>query len=219
MGRGYGWPVAGSRPDHPGVLVRWLSGDPNGLVRRIGALGLEASREATRIAFPSAVLEIAALDDAGALTSNDHDRLELNRGPTPEFQDRPEMPPGRDLLAIGWATVDLERAASAFTEMAIEAVASDDLLGARASVAAPPTGPRIVFLEPVTEGRLAAFLARRGEGPAALYLIVPVSKDVRAVLSLSGSGPFGPQSLVRGGLRDGPYLLVVEPDALTAPSG
>ena len=77
------------------------------------------------------------------------------------------------LVALGWATVDLERALAvlatalgvpddAFVE-APESVA----LGARCLVAAAalPGGAALAILEPSTEGRLATTLARLDEGP------------------------------------------------------
>ena len=47
----------------------------------------------------------------------------------------------------------------------------DELLGARVFVAPLPTGRTLLLLEPTREGRLTAFLARRGEGLAALYVV------------------------------------------------
>ena len=80
-------------------------------------------------------------------------------------------------LALGWATVELERAASELAaELGISAAAflpaSDSIvLGARCRVAygVLPGGRPLAILEPRTEGRLAGSLARRGEGPAATW--------------------------------------------------
>jgi hypothetical protein len=49
--------------------------------------------------------------------------------------------------------------------------APDDALGARARIDTR-THPHVILLEPSTEGRLAAALARHGEGPLALYLAI-----------------------------------------------
>ena len=72
------------------------------------------------------------------------------------------------LRAVGWATVDLERT---FDDLGIEAPPPEDeaLLGARAC-RIDLDGTAILVLEPTTEGRLAAALARRGEGICALYV-------------------------------------------------
>jgi hypothetical protein len=75
----------------------------------------------------------------------------------------------------------------------------------------------LVLLEPSTEGRLAAALARHGEGPVALYAVVaPRALDsLRALavaagvrLSQPAPGPFGHSVLVAGGQPWGPHLLV-----------
>jgi hypothetical protein len=117
------------------------------------------------------------------------------------------------LVAVGVATVDLERAARSFGGL-VEWLPDDALLGASA---ARPTEPRVVLLEPATEGRLAATLARAGEGPAAVYLEVAASRLGEAVERLreagtrtaAGAGPWGPQLLVRAGPPWGPHLVLV----------
>lgn len=117
------------------------------------------------------------------------------------------------LLALGLATVDLERAADALGGL-VERLPDDRLLGARA---ARPAEPGILLLEPATEGRLAAALARRGEGPAAVYLEVDERRLAEVAARLreqgetmtEGAGPFGRQHLVRGGPPWGPGLVLV----------
>lgn len=75
----------------------------------------------------------------------------------------------------------------------------------------------IVLLEPDTEGWLAASLARHGEGPAVLYLGLPMSTiagmserlarlDMRA---RDGTGPFGPEWAVAGPHASGPTMVLV----------
>jgi hypothetical protein len=77
------------------------------------------------------------------------------------------------LVAIGWATVDLDRTLADLSGDAA-LTADEPLLGARAARVA--AGPIVVLvLEPTTEGRLAAALARRGEGICALYLATGVA--------------------------------------------
>jgi hypothetical protein len=87
----------------------------------------------------------------------------------------------------------------------------------------------IVLLEPSTEGRLAASLARDGEGPCVLYLGTP--GPLRAWLRAARSrgvrtsavrpGPLGPSALVLGGATAGPHLVLVDPSAFppAVPSG
>ncbi len=123
----------------------------------------------------------------------------------------------------GWATVELDRAE---VEVAAalagrhgpgepQAVPAPDerLLGARCRLLRSADGREVLLLEPSTEGRLAAALARRGEGGVALYLFVDggaVERARRAGFRLStlGRGPFGPERLVFAGPRWGPFLLL-----------
>lgn len=136
-----------------------------------------------------------------------------------------------DGLAVGWATVDLERAAAELWAGRSTAPLPDEaLLGARCLAVAPTpdgessdgpvaTGPPLVLLEPTTEGRLAASLARHGEGPIALYLLVPARAidRFRVVAPASGihlsrpaGGPFGRAVLALDGPPSGPHLVVAE---------
>lgn len=73
------------------------------------------------------------------------------------------------LVAVGWATVDLERTLDDLGLEGVGASVDEPLLGARAS-RIDLGGTAVLVLEPTTEGRLAAALARRGEGICALYL-------------------------------------------------
>lgn len=129
----------------------------------------------------------------------------------------------------GWATVELDRAASSFGVVA-EAPGSaerrdrhshedaqDELLGASARPIRIANDREIVLLEPFTEGRLAAALARHGEGFTVLYLIVGPDAPTRVreagfVLSIVGNGPFGPERLLIGGPRWGPFLILAGVD-------
>jgi hypothetical protein len=137
----------------------------------------------------------------------------------------------RRTVAVGWATVELERATAELAGALgiapgrfVPAPAST-VLGARCLVAtdAFPGGLSLAILEPATEGRLAATLARLGEGPAAVWLAPPAvgSSVTRAgggacdraapILSVAGEGPFGPERLVAGGPVHGPHRLRLEP--------
>ncbi len=136
---------------------------------------------------------------------------------------------GLRITGLGWATVDRERAATelgaadglvAETDREIR----DDLLGAWARVIAPSfdaagmaAGIALVVLEPSTEGRLAASLARRGEGPVALYL-VPTDADLSGAIDRLGVGgigtrlgrsAFGPGAVILGRRPDEPQVLLV----------
>ncbi len=102
--------------------------------------------------------------------------------------------------------------------MIFEPGAPDDLLGATGRVGRPMTnGPTVVLLEPGTEGLLAAALARRGEGPAVLFLAtvdgsLPAALDRLAsagIRTRSGHGPFGEAVLVLGRPTGEPQLIVV----------
>ncbi|MBI3749880.1 MAG: hypothetical protein HY262_13710 [Chloroflexi bacterium] len=117
-------------------------------------------------------------------------------------------------LAVGWATVELDRATA---ELAVAfdlpgrepflAAQRSVTLGAAARVAAGagPDGGSLVVLEPDTEGRLAAALARLGEGPVVTWL--EVDRSGHGVGALRGAGlrvsperdgPFGPERLIAG---------------------
>jgi hypothetical protein len=140
--------------------------------------------------------------------------------------------PGGSALALGWATVDASRAEHAFPEVAFRPAANDVALGARAR-AGRWGGIELLLLEPATEGRLAAALARHGEGPVALYVAalppMPVSgglprrsapaRSVDAVPArLAGREVFlpavspvhGAVRLVRPSRPSGPFLFVVD---------
>jgi hypothetical protein len=132
------------------------------------------------------------------------------------------------LVGIGWGTVELERAAeelsNAFASARLPApdwapAAREAHLGATAWVGStgwfgaegPPRGladpelPAVVLLEPDTEGRLAATLARFDEGVAAIYVEAPPGAGAGEG---SGAGadaspyPFDPTRL--GGPAPGP---------------
>lgn len=147
---------------------------------------------------------------------------------------------GRRELAVIWATVDLERVLRELgLEPALAAATVDDpLLGGRVLDLDEPVPAavgavvglagrhRIVLAEPSTEGRLAAFLARHGEGPAGRY--VGVALDLAAIstraaaagiaVSRPGTGPFGPEVLVLGGRLGSPHLILVEVAAVPSRS-
>ena len=130
-----------------------------------------------------------------------------------------------ELVGIGWATVELERAARDLgAELGIDPgawvpTARDVLLGARAWTAPAPVdaGPAIVLLEPDTEGRLAATLVRFAEGVGAVYLRDPVGDSSalaatppRVRASAVAQSALGPARLVLAGPAWGPSVLLQE---------
>ena len=118
---------------------------------------------------------------------------------------RARVPDSATLIGVGWATVDLDRAAA---ELGITPsdVAPDDALGARCRAIDGPDGVAFVLLEPSTDGRLAATLARWDEGPAITWWDVP-AVDGRAAAPET-SGPLGAVRLLRDGGRDGPWRFL-----------
>lgn len=138
------------------------------------------------------------------------------------FRPLPDLPPGT--IAVGWATVELDRAAR---ELAGHLVpgggftngSSSIALGARTRIGRTglPDG-RVVWLvlmEPETEGILAATLARADEGWAAIWAQAG-SAIVPPAVSVARPGPFGMERIVLGGPIAGPHRLLVE--AATIPA-
>jgi len=116
-----------------------------------------------------------------------------------ERDDAPTIAAWLGPLAVGWATVDTDRAAEELTAAGIidppgvpvERFAVLGASGLRSDDSA--FGVPVVLLEPLEEGRLAATLARHGEGPCAVVI---------------GPPDGGPAGLVAGGPVSGPHLLV-----------
>jgi hypothetical protein len=143
------------------------------------------------------------------------------------------------ILAVIWATVDLERALGGLglDPARADSAADDPLLGARVVLVdgppvSGPNAPRLVgapppiaIAEPSTEGRLAAAVARNDEGPVGHYLVAAASLDEvrrRAVeagvaLSREERGPFGPSMLLVGGPIGGRLVVLVDPPAVPSP--
>jgi len=120
------------------------------------------------------------------------------------------------LVALGWATVDLERALAALAtalgvpdDAFVEAPESV-ALGARCLVAAAalPGGEALAILEPSTEGRLATTLARLDEGPTIAWYAG--LGDDPAGVGPARTGPFGPERLVGGDPIHGPHRFLIE---------
>jgi len=118
------------------------------------------------------------------------------------------------VVGIGWATVELDRAAGDLAGLAsFEPAPRDANLGAMTRRARPVdgTGPALLLLEPDTEGLLAAALARFGEGVLAAYLGPLERGDVDDTPRLGPPrpGPLGHARLVIGRARWGPNVLVL----------
>ncbi|HSL77909.1 MAG TPA: hypothetical protein VK867_13265 [Candidatus Limnocylindrales bacterium] len=113
------------------------------------------------------------------------------------------------VVGRGWATVDIGRAEQELRDRVdggFEDAERSVWLGARcrrARVGDSSDGRWLVLLEPDTEGRLAAFLARHGEGWAATWDI-----DEGAVPPVGlRPGPIGPETLPAGQPMSGPFRL------------
>jgi hypothetical protein len=107
----------------------------------------------------------------------------------------------------GWATVELDRAEvevgnAVGVDLRFADAERSRLLGARCRRAAMPDGEWIVLLEPDAESRLAAFLARHGEGWAATW-----ETDDAAGAGIPG--PLGPELLARDQPVRGPFRLIL----------
>jgi GNAT superfamily N-acetyltransferase len=171
------------------------------------------------VSLPGLLLDV--VEDEPARSSGAADRLEMaavDMRPLAVPLTDDQAPAGARLLALGWATVDADRAAAGWADARWTTAARDTLLGARALLGGPDA---IVLLEPDTEGRLAAALARHGEGPATLYVGVPdgAAAGARARLAglgvrvSAGPGPFGEGIAVMGTPPWSPTLILVPASA------
>ncbi len=156
--------------------------------------------------------------------------------PVPNGEEPPPSgtpPEPLELVGLGWCTVELERASSELdpwlgprpsdlvpgVDLDAGGLWTDEHLGARALLreGAGLPGQWMVLLEPSTEGRTAASLARDGEGPCALYLRpgeglegwLHAARDRGVTAGSQRDGPFGPQVLLAGSPA-GPHVIVTE---------
>lgn len=133
----------------------------------------------------------------------------------------PETLDASHVVAVGWATVELDRAADQLADRLLPGstfvdAAQSAHLGAFCRIApGAPAAPALVLLEPSTEGRLAATLARHGEG----WLVTWVTPAGAPAGDLSAElpGPFGPERLVLGGSPFGPHVLVIRAATIDPP--
>ncbi|MGH2467659.1 MAG: hypothetical protein ACRDGL_08010 [Candidatus Limnocylindrales bacterium] len=116
-------------------------------------------------------------------------------------------------VGLGLATVDLDRTAASLVEadgdLRFSPMEDDGAVGAHVLAATLPDGTTLRLLEPATEGPLAAFLARFGEGPAVLYVAGPPAGT--GALAADGS------RIVRRAGRAGPFLVEVLASRATYP--
>ena len=138
--------------------------------------------------------------------------------------DAPPAPASR-LHALGWATVELDRAERELTaDLGLAPAAfieapDSGVLGARCRVALDTLPGRValVILEPATEGRLSAALARHGEAPLAAWFVLAAGAD-GAKPSSTARGPFGPERIAPDGSISGLRRLLVDVEAGTIPA-
>jgi hypothetical protein len=150
------------------LLVTWAATDPDGLASRLRALGFAiAARD--RLVFPSGEVRLVRADKRHAPDRLLEPRWEpaANRaasgaasgatsgvasGAVPE----PVHPNGvGDLAALGWATVDADRATAATwsdADFSFTTLPDDEHLGARVRGSLDQR-PATLVLEPATEGR------------------------------------------------------------------
>lgn len=133
-------------------------------------------------------------------------------------------------IAVGWATVELDRAAAelaasfGFGAGQFQGATRSMLLGcaSRVGPGVLPECGSLALVEPDTEGRLAASLARLGEGPSVIWLraddpttAIEALRAGGVVVSAERDGPFGPERLVVDGPVHGPHRLLVSASAGT----
>jgi len=126
----------------------------------------------------------------------------------------------REILAVGWTTVELDRAARELAHLLapgaafVEATPCEHL-GAWCRIGRVRPGAAaagvVVLLEPSTEGHLAATLARHDEGWQVTWEAVDdaTTRAAGVILTMERHGPLGPERLILGGPATGPHRLVV----------
>jgi hypothetical protein len=114
-------------------------------------------------------------------------------------------------VARGWATVELERAAAVLTDRLVPGAVFEDaprstILGARC-LRGRAEDDWIVLLEPDTEGRLAGYLARFGEGWAVTWIVE--DDDTQRLSPGYAAGPLGDERLAEGSSVGGPIRMML----------
>lgn len=196
------------------LRLLWRTTDPDGTAMRLasvvggrvdGRTGVGRPGPQRELVVPLLGGDVVVVPDAAG-----PDRLALDGPPSPsDPEPSPALRGTPRLLGLGWATVDADRAipevaaALGLAPRAFEPAVADECLGASARVGR--LGPlTVVVLEPATEGRVAAALARSGEGPCAIY--VRSSSSATAL-----AGPLGRTWLAMADRRWGPFVLAVGP--------
>jgi len=223
----------------PIARLTWQSADPGRLAEAFRLrLGVEPVSDRDGFAVPvnSATLELVPWrPEHPADGPSDGGRLVFE--PAWDASEASGVAAGPDdrfrLVAVGWSTVELDRAEAELGMWLAAAggdpgAVRDPHLGAAVRVWEAPElpGSRLAIAEPDTEGRLAASLARDGEGPCALYLAPAgglaawwaAARRRGVVVARREAGPFGPQVLVLGGAVAGPHLILVAPAAPSSPA-
>ncbi|MFL5644726.1 MAG: hypothetical protein ACJ78L_05205 [Chloroflexota bacterium] len=128
-----------------------------------------------------------------------------------EARSDERMPPGAGrLIAVGWGTVETDRAVGelaaslGIARTSFRTAGGSGALGASCVVAETLLDGDVALavLEPATEGRIAAALARWDEGPlVAWYATESGTPGAR--------GPFGAERVVAGDPLTGPHRLLV----------
>ncbi len=226
---------AGDRPAPRSAVpvVRWALPDPSIVAAVLARIGLSGRSRREPAADDERLVPLAnawlSLERAAGARSPWGRLVAVDRGggrlrrPAPAHAAPGD---GVRLVGIGWATVDVARSASELGARRLDPRPPDEALGAHAARATDfvpdenpeedrswlVNGPELVLLEPSTEGRIAASLARFGEGPAALYIAPSVVRAgaLTGRPSAPTAGPFGRQHLVVGGPVEGPHLVLVD---------
>lgn len=191
----------------PRLQLTWSTADPGRARTMLAAVGF--------VPAPDGSMTVAGLD-LGVVSGPPPERLLETDGTGPRATAADSIARGGEgvwLRALGWATVDAERLAAAGFGLGAD-LPDDSLLGARVRAT---HDPRRILLEPANEGRVAATLARLGEGPAALYLgleLDAIAAVVRHLRELgerprSGEGPFGRQVVAWRRPPWGPHIVLV----------
>jgi hypothetical protein len=203
------------RRDRRPSRLAWLTPDPTTLARRLSELGFHVSPGPTGgldVVFPELCLAIERDADGSAERFAAFERTShaSRLSAAPSLQGHPNGVTG--VLAVGFASVDADRMAAQFAGAEFVPAAPDDALGARARTDAR-AHPHVTLLEPSTEGRLAAALARNDEGPVALYLAVEglISPLLASRLRPPRRWPGGDAARLLAPARPwGPFVFLVE---------
>lgn len=205
------------------MRLRWESAIPVRVATWLSDslfLPIAAEQDHLEIAFANAVLEICGNQGAQGATRDDRLRLAEDSAagdrPPTERVLTGSAAPLFAVVAVGIATVDMERFA-ADAGWVVQPLVRDRVLGAST---ARVVGHPFVLLEPDTEGRLAASLARLGEGPVGIFLTDRRSNDLAAIraavrtrrvnVTAIAAGPFGHEFAVAAGRAWGPHVVVCE---------